>query len=89
MVEDGKCTKGFVVGSMPDYGVSSNAKYESSEYIGSSLPNLGVLVNEFYNIDRSTEDIYLSSYAPVAGDICIPVLVSELKTKPFLEMDLQ
>lgn len=86
-VVNGKCTKTSLSGSIPTFGVESNATYETSEYIGSSLPNLGVLVNEYNKIIPDTS-IYLSSYAPVTGDVCIPILISDLTVKPGLTMEL-
>ena len=86
-VVDGKCSNESLSESFPSYGVPEDASYETSEYIGSELPNLGVLVNEYNNIVRD-KSIYLSSYAPVTGDVCVPVMITELYVSPRLEMNL-
>lgn len=87
-VVDGKCTKTSVTDSQPTFGVPSSAKYETSEYLGvARAKNLGVLVNEYYDVEYR-QGIYLSSYAPVTGDTCVPVLISELTVKPDLTMEL-
>ena len=85
---NGVCKKTSITGDMPTYGVPEDAKYETSEYIGAELPNLGVLVNEYNRIVRE-HSIYLSSYAPVGdGEVCVPVMISELLAKPRLALIL-
>lgn len=88
-VREGKCTKTPLSGEIPTFGVLPRAKYDYSEYIGASLPNLGVLVHEYHDIVRE-HSIYGSSYAPVnaEGTICIPIMVSTLEVKPGLAMEL-
>ena len=88
-VENGVCRKTSITNAIPKFGVPDDAKYDTSEYIGSVLPNLGVLVNEYHNIVPDTS-IYMSSYAPATGDgsVCVPVLVSNLGARPRLTMSL-
>ena len=67
----------------------SSAKYDTSQYIGAELPNLGVLVNEFNDVNRDTLNIYLGSYAPTGTPgVCVPVQITEMAAKPRLTMIL-
>ena len=83
----GRCIKTKLEGDVPSFGVSGDSKYESSEFIGAELPNLGVLVNEYNNIIKD-KSISLSSYAPVTGSVCVPVMSTDLTAKPRLTMNL-
>ena len=87
-VEGGKCTRSPLTGSIPTFGVPSDASYYTSEFIGAELPKLGVLVNEYDNIDADKKTVYLSSYAPVDGTVCVPVLITNLAATPTLQLQL-
>jgi hypothetical protein len=86
----GQCTKTSInATTIPAFGVPSTAKFNAAEYIGAVLPNLGVLVNEYYEVVPDTR-IYLGSYAPANADgsVCVPVLISDLSAKPELHLHL-
>ena len=87
-VVDGKCDRESLSESIPSFGVPEDASYETSQYIGSELPKLGVFVNEYNNIVRD-KSIYLSSYAPDTGDVCVPVILTEMYVLPKLAMNLE
>ncbi|XP_003389285.1 PREDICTED: halilectin 3, beta chain-like [Amphimedon queenslandica] len=84
---EGQCTKGNVTGDIPNFGVPSDATAEpgGAKYLGSSLPNLGVLVYEYYGSNSVDGDYYVT-YTPVGdGTACVPILRSTLTVSPLKE----
>lgn len=64
----------------PDFGVPEDATFYGFDYLGSSIPNYGVGVDQFHS--RQSEDErsgdYHGSYAPVGTEAqsCVPILSS-------------
>ncbi|XP_019856675.1 PREDICTED: uncharacterized protein LOC109585146 [Amphimedon queenslandica] len=84
---EGQCTKGNVTGIIPNFGVPGGATADrnGAKYLGSSLPNLGVLVYEYYGTDSVDGDYYVT-YTPIGdGEVCVPILRSLLTTSPLKE----
>ena len=85
---EGQCTKGNTTGDIPNFGVPEGATAEpgGAKYLGSSLPNLGVLVYEYYGTNSADGDYYVT-YTPVGdGAACVPILRSTLTASPLKEV---
>ena len=84
---EGECKKSNLTGDIPGFGVPAGASTDPTgpKYIGSSLPNLGVFVYEYYGTDSEIGDYYVS-YAPIGeGELCVPVLRSTASLSPLKE----
>ena len=54
------------------------------EYLGSKLPNLGVLVDQFTATERDRYSFFVM--APIgSGEQCVPIMTSELTVVPLTE----
>ena len=56
------------------------------EYLGSKLPNLGILVEHFNGTDGNKDYFYVMALTSISdGRQCIPIMTSELTISPFTE----
>ena len=84
---NGDCKKSSLTGDIPSFGVPEGGTLEpnGAKYLGSSLPNLGVLVYEFEGTDNTIGAYYLT-YAPAAdGTACVPLVRSTVTASPLKE----
>ncbi|XP_019856676.1 PREDICTED: halilectin 3, beta chain-like [Amphimedon queenslandica] len=84
---EGQCTKGNVTGDIPNFGVpaGSTSNPSGAEYLGSSLPNLGVLAYDYYGTN-SVDGDYFATYTPIGdGSVCVPILRATLTASPLKE----
>ena len=87
MSVEGECKKSNLTGEMPGFGVPAGASTDPTgpKYMGSSLPNLGVFVYEYYGTDSEIGGYYVS-YAPIGeGAVCVPVYRSIATLTPLKE----
>nr|8I34_B Chain B, beta subunit of EPD-BCP1 [Haliclona sp.]8I34_D Chain D, beta subunit of EPD-BCP1 [Haliclona sp.]8I34_F Chain F, beta subunit of EPD-BCP1 [Haliclona sp.]8I34_H Chain H, beta subunit of EPD-BCP1 [Haliclona sp.]BDT56496.1 ependymin related protein [Haliclona sp. kz-2018] len=82
VVVNGNCTKSTLEGDFPNFGVAAGSSSAGATYLGSSMPNLGLLVNLFYGTDERKR-YFFNEYAPIgSGSTCIPVMVTYATLEP-------
>ena len=71
----------------PTFGVPKGAtRVGELEYLGSKLPNLGVLVEHYTGTDENKDYFYVMAPTSISdGRQCVPVMTSELTVSPLTE----
>ena len=71
----------------PTFGVPKGAtRVGEPEYLGSKLPNLGVLVEHYTGTDENKDYFYVMAPTSISdGRQCVPVMTSELTVSPLTE----
>ena len=87
--ENGNCTKEKIDENVefPSFGVPKGAtRVGEPEYLGSKLPNLGVLVEHYNGTDENKDYFYVMAPTSISdGRQCVPVMTSELTVSPLTE----
>lgn len=84
--EDGNCRKETIEEpEFPRFGVPEGATpIGKPEYLGSKLPNLGVLMEQYGGTERDRD--YFYAFSPIGdGRQCVPIMSSELTLIPLTE----
>uniref|UniRef100_A0A1X7U1H1 Uncharacterized protein n=1 Tax=Amphimedon queenslandica TaxID=400682 RepID=A0A1X7U1H1_AMPQE len=88
--ENGQCRKERIEeAEFPKFGVPEGAKrIGAPEYLGSKLPNLGVLVEQYSR--AGSEGEFFGTFAPIGnGEMCVPIITSTLTVVPLAESLLE
>ena len=70
----------------PDFGIPEDATFFGFDYLGASIPNYGVGVDQFHHRSEETPESgdYHGSYAPIGSEAseCVPILSSFVNQPP-------